>query len=492
MASKETKHLVIDMKTGFAYGIVLDGDGKCVSAMPFNNDVQKLDGTSVKLFGPLVGVNPASITPANANPLPYGQTTVAVELAQDGSRGKVFTIKWPSKEDAQNGVTPLIAVRQLPADLVQAGFAARPASTTAVAEEQALEDALKNINDMIGLDVAKRDIKQNIAIARFNRLKEEMGLTAKPISRHMVFTGNPGTGKTTFAREVAKIYHALGFIGRPNVTEVTRKDLVGGFIGQTAKATTAKIEEAVGIERDKDGNIVVSDKPKGGILFIDEAYDLARSGDDGKDFGKESINTLVAAMENMREDLVVIVAGYTDPMKNFIDTNPGLKSRFMTYIEFSDYNLQQLGEIMDFMVKDRGYTLAPDAREHAMALLEKERSRSGKDFGNGRTVRNLVEMAEKELAMRLDSEDIFTRKDELTTENMTTALTTITLEDVKRVNLRGISDTSIGISFGEVTRPPVRANDDSRIKPTPHAPNLFPAAEVAVGAKTPRRRAPKV
>src|SRR5690606_26773522 len=142
---------------------------------------------------------------------------------------------------------------------------------------------------------SKRDIKQNIAVARFNRMKEELQIKSNPISRHMVFTGNPGTGKTTFAREVAKVYHALGFIDKPEVHEVKREDLVAGFVGQTALKTKEQI-----------------DKAKGGILFIDEAYALSREagpGGDGKDFGREAIDTLVAAMENMRDDLIVIVAG---------------------------------------------------------------------------------------------------------------------------------------------------------------------------------------
>lgn len=476
MAKVETtKHLLIDIKTGFTYGIALDADGQCVAAQAMNTQIQRLDGTPTKLFGPLAGMDPATIAARKAEPLPFGMMTYAVELREDGRRGNLFTIQWPSKEDAAKGVRPMVAEKGLPEDLIAAGFAARPraAGDANVSEDEALRDALKNIDVMIGLAAAKRDIKQNIAIARFNKMKEEMGLTTKPISRHMVFTGNPGTGKTTFAREVAKIYHALGFIGRPNVTEVTRKDLVGGYIGQTAKATMAKIEEAVGIERDKEGNIVKSDKPKGGILFIDEAYDLARSGDDGKDFGKEAINTLVAAMENMRDDLVVIVAGYTNPMKNFIDANPGLKSRFMTYIDFADYKIEELGQIMDTMVADRGYTMTPEARDHAMDILAQERARSGKDFGNGRTVRNLVEMAEKELAMRLEDQQILSRQTTLSQDEIRSALTTITLADVERVNLQGLTArTATSMDFGEVAKR--RSNDDKPaargLEQTPPAP----------------------
>ncbi len=468
MAKKgeSTKHLLIDIKTGFAYGVKMSADGICEAAQPLNVDIQSLQGASVRTFGPLVGLDPATVQATGGNPLPYGQTTYAVELAQDGSRGNLFTINWPSKADAAKGILPLVAVKKLPENLIDAGFAARPASPDAAKnEEEALRIALKNIDDMIGLSAAKRDIKQNIAIARFNKMKEEMGLTTKPISRHMVFTGNPGTGKTTFAREVAKVYHALGLIGRPVVHEVKREDLVAGYIGQTAIKTSAEIDKAVGIERDKDGKIIPSKGPKGGVLFIDEAYALSReAGADSKDFGREAIDTLVAAMENMRDDLVVIVAGYTGPMKQFIDANPGLKSRFMTYIDFADYKLEELAEIMDFMLKDRGYTMSPEARDHALALLADERARAQKDFGNGRTVRNLVEMAEKELALRLDSEHVLDRNTKLTPEQLKAALTSITLADVERINLRGLSaSTKAGMDFGTASK--ARSNDNTKAPP---------------------------
>lgn len=490
MAKKgeSTKHLLIDVKTGFAYGVKMSADGVCEAAQPLNVDVQNLTGDSVRTFGPLIGLDPATVAATGGNPLPYGQTTFAVELAQDGSRGNLFTIAWPSKEDAAKGIVPQIAIKKLPENLIDAGFAARPASTDAAQnEEEALRVALKNIDDMIGLGAAKRDIKQNIAIARFNKMKEEMGLTTKPISRHMVFTGNPGTGKTTFAREVAKVYHALGLIGRPVVHEVKREDLVAGYIGQTAIKTSAEIDKAVGIERDKDGKIVPSKGPKGGVLFIDEAYALSREAgaSDSKDFGREAIDTLVAAMENMRDDLVVIVAGYTGPMKNFIDANPGLKSRFMTYIDFADYKLEELADIMDFMLKDRGYTMSPEARDHALSLLADERARAQKDFGNGRTVRNLVEMAEKELALRLDSQHLLDRNSKLSQEDLKAALTSITLADVERINLRGLSagNSKAGMDFGQVNKG-TRSNDNT--KAPPRGLEAVPAAATAVVKKAPR------
>ncbi len=482
MAKKgaSTTHLLIDIKTGFAYGVKMSADGVCEAAQPLNVDIQKLDGETFRCFGPLIGVDPRTIEATGGNPLPYGQTTYAVELTQDGSRGNLFTIMWPTKEDAAKQVLPRVAVKKLPENLIDSGFAARPLSSDAAANEEAnLNIALKNIDDMIGLSAAKRDIKQNIAIARFNKMKEEMGLTTKSISRHMVFTGNPGTGKTTFAREVANVYHAQGLIGRPVVHEVKREDLVAGYIGQTAIKTSAEIDKAVGIVRDQEGKIVPSKGPKGGVLFIDEAYALSREAgaSDSKDFGREAIDTLVAAMENMRDDLVVIVAGYTGPMKQFIDANPGLKSRFMTYIDFADYKLEELAEIMDFMLKDRGYTMSPEARDHALALLSEERDRAQKDFGNGRTVRNLVEMAEKELALRLDSEHVLDRDSKMTKEELKTALTSITLADVERVSLRGLTSSSnkAGMDFGQASK---RGGTNDNTKMPPRGLEIAPAAEV--------------
>lgn len=447
MANEVTKHMIVDLQTGYAYGIKLDAEGNCKAVQPLNTAIETLEGKLVRKFGPLVAHN-AGVGLRQPETLPYSKTTYAVELSADGTPGSIFTIAWPSKKDADAGVLPTVAKAELPDDLVKARIAPAPKtpSTGDDADEDAkLKDALKKIDDMIGLDSAKRDIKQNIAVARFNRAKEDMGVAANPISRHMVFTGNPGTGKTTFAREVAKVYHALGFIEKAEVHEVKREDLVAGYVGQTA----LKTKEAI-------------DKAKGGILFIDEAYALSREsaagGDGGKDFGREAIDTLVAAMENMRDDLIVIVAGYTDPMKSFIEANPGLKSRFMTYINFEDYTVPQLTEIMDFMLKERGYTIEPAARDHAIYLIEEEKERAKKDFGNGRTVRNLVEKVEKELALRLEEEGKLSKTHGLTPDVLKTELTTIKLVDMQKVSLEGLKAKPVkGIGLGG-SETPANAN----------------------------------
>lgn len=427
-----TNHLIIDIKTGASYGVQLDAEGNCTKKVQIlNTAIETGDERLVTKFGS---------AKAGLDSTPYGKTIYGVEMKSDGTPGQFFTLSFPTKKDADAGALPAIAKKDMPADLVKAGIAPSPKGDkgvkgAAITDDAALKDALKNIDNMIGLDIAKRDIKQNIAVARFNRVKEEMGLAAKPISRHMVFTGNPGTGKTTFAREVAKVYHSLGFIDKPTVHEVKREDLVAGYVGQTALKVKEQIEKA-----------------KGGILFIDEAYALSSGsgpGSSGADFGKEAIDTLVAAMENMREDLIVVVAGYPEPMKRFIDANEGLKSRFMTYISFDDYNLPQLGQIMDFMLKERGYTMTGDARALAMKLMEEDKAKAGKSFGNGRTARNLVEKAEKELAMRLVSENKLVRDASLSEEDFKKTLTTLTIEDIRKVSLQGIDSTAApSMGFG--------------------------------------------
>ncbi len=447
MALTFTKHFVVDLQTGLAYGLKMDSEGKCHGAQALELSVVTTEGSPVVQFRqPQEGKGEVK--------LPYGKTTYAVELAQDGTKGYVFTIVWPSKADIQSGIMPTVAKKELPADFVKAGLAQgisagqkkiEPGKKGAgIDDEYVLNEALKSIDGMIGLDQAKRDIKQNIAIAQFNRAKEEMGIPTKPISRHMVFTGNPGTGKTTFAREVAKVYHSLGFIDKPTVHEVKREDLVAGYVGQTA----IKTKEAI-------------DKAKGGILFIDEAYALSRGGQGSggdNDFGREAIDTLVAAMENMREELIVIVAGYTEPMKRFIDANEGLKSRFMTYIDFQDYAMPQLGQILDVMLEDRGYKMDSATHDLAMKLLQEEKTRAGASFGNGRSVRNLVEKAEKELALRLVSENKLGKNSGLSDEERKAALTTITLKDIEAITLAGLDakGSKQGITFSFK----MAANDD--------------------------------
>jgi len=460
------QYYAMDLETNITYSFRLDPDtGECLAAEPLETTLEDRNGY------------PRQFKDAPSPlPLPFGKTLIAVELKTGTKQDysplvKVFTMVWPSAEDWKTkGDRPAVTFKELPRDLIKAGIAPPPkgpvSPTTNV--DDTLTASLKNIDKMIGLASAKRDIRQNIAVARFNDLKKELGLESQPISRHMVFTGNPGTGKTTFAREVAKVYKALGFIKKDTVYEVKREDLVAGYIGQTAIKTKDAINKA-----------------DGGILFIDEAYALSRSGDDGdgKDFGQEAIDTLVAEMENRRGSLVVIVAGYPEQMKKFIEANPGLKDRFMTYIDFQDYSVMELGQILDVMIKDRGYTLDADARAWAMDMLEKEKARvNPKDFGNGRVVRNLVEKADKELALRLENAGVLANgHGGLSTDQLKKAVTTLTLDDLKKVSLDNITSVEppkAGIDFG-VSAIKKKQDEAAGKKPANDTGPATPVAEAA-------------
>ena len=233
-----------------------------------------------------------------------------------------------------------------------------------------LPELLAELDALVGLEPVKAEVRLVADLLTVAKLRSARGLPVSPTSRHLVFTGNPGTGKTTVARLVAEIYRSLGVVEKGQLIETDRSGMVAGFVGQTATKVRAVAEQAFG-----------------GLLLIDEAYALARGGEN--DFGREAIDTLVKVMEDHREDLVVIAAGYPDEMADFIGANPGLSSRFPKTIHFPDYTSDELIGIFDgFCAKGR-YTLADDARAAARTAIE--RSPRGKGFGNGRMVRNLFE-----------------------------------------------------------------------------------------------------
>ncbi len=223
----------------------------------------------------------------------------------------------------------------------------------------------------------KGEIHRQAAVLRVEGLREEAGLKSTTITRHMIFNGNPGTGKTTVARLVAGIYRALGLLSKGQLVEVDRSELVAGYLGQTAMKTAEVVASA-----------------EGGVLFIDEAYSLS-----GDQYGTEAIDTLVKEMEDKRDDLVVIVAGYPLPMEVFIAQNPGLSSRFRTTIDFADYSNDELVAIFEVMAKSAEYDVDPAVLDRLLELLlGVER---GPTFGNARYVRNLLEAAIGRHAWRL-------------------------------------------------------------------------------------------
>ena len=249
--------------------------------------------------------------------------------------------------------------------------------------QQTVEELLAELDSLIGLDGVKRELHSLINLIKVRKLRQQHDLKVMDMSFHMVFTGNPGTGKTTVARLVAKIYKQLGFLSQGQLIETDRSGLVAGYVGQTAGKVTEVVKSALG-----------------GILFIDEAYALARKGMDN-DFGREAIDTLVKLMEDNRDDLVVIVAGYTDEMHDFLTSNPGLISRFNKYIDFPDYTDDELMAILAMNAKKQGYVIAEDANQEVRKMLEAMSVSDRLDFGNARGMRNTLEKLVQEQANRL-------------------------------------------------------------------------------------------
>ena len=256
----------------------------------------------------------------------------------------------------------------------------------ALVQEETLEDILNELNCLTGLQSVKTFVHELMQTVSLQEKRKANGDKTTPMTLHMVFTGNPGTGKTTVARLISRILKAMGLLSQGQLVEVARQDLVGQYVGSTAPKTNEKIQQAIG-----------------GVLFVDEAYTLARNKHDS--FGQEAIDTLVKGMEDYREQMVVILAGYTNEMDTFFQSNSGLRSRFPFIVEFPDYEPQDMLEILQLQAQSRDYVIDSKSFESLLELFERKQIPGRNDSGNGRLVRNLIEEAIRKQSVRISEDD---------------------------------------------------------------------------------------
>lgn len=257
-------------------------------------------------------------------------------------------------------------------------------------DSRTLEELLSELDDLIGLVDVKEKVNDLIAYQKIQQLREQKGLHSQKRTMHLAFIGNPGTGKTTVARIVGRIYKQIGLLSKGHFVEVSRTDLIAGYQGQTA----LKVKKVI-------------DRAKGGVLFIDEAYSITEN-DHSDSYGRECLTELTKALEDYRDDLVVIVAGYTEPMEHFFEANPGLKSRFNTYIDFPDYSADDLHAILVNLCEKNDYELSDKASDRILCALEEQVAHKSANFSNGRLVRNLYDNLIMNHAKRIFSSDPLT------------------------------------------------------------------------------------
>ncbi|MDN5344982.1 MAG: stage sporulation protein [Clostridia bacterium] len=260
-----------------------------------------------------------------------------------------------------------------------------------------VDSVIAELDRMIGLENVKGLVKELRAFVEIQRRRQREGLASNVNTLHMIFKGNPGTGKSTVARLMGRLFKELGVLSQGQLVEVERADLVGEYIGHTAHKAREQLKKAIG-----------------GILFIDEAYSLARGGE--KDFGREAIDVLVKGMEDHRENMILILAGYRDEMDYFLETNPGLRSRFPIQLEFPDYTVPELLAIAQLMLAEKQYLLTPGAVTELERMLRREVLLGHRYNGNARMVRNIIERAMRRQALRLVNKKNLTRQELMSIE----------------------------------------------------------------------------
>ena len=253
-----------------------------------------------------------------------------------------------------------------------------------IVNEPLAGDPYKELDDLIGLESVKKEVRSLANFVKLQKQREAKGLKTAKVSYHLVFYGSPGTGKTTVARIIGRIYKDLGVLKKGHTVETDRSGLVAKYLGQTALKTDTVVQQAIH-----------------GVLFIDEAYALVPEDGNGQDYGQEAISTLLKRMEDYRDSLVVIIAGYRNEMQRFIDSNPGLQSRFNRYIDFPDYTGAELTDIFKMYMKKNQYTLAPDAENFLREQLDYAVAHKDRNFGNARFARNVFEKSIQQQANRL-------------------------------------------------------------------------------------------
>lgn len=265
-------------------------------------------------------------------------------------------------------------------------------------------DPYQELDELIGLSSVKKEVHSLANFVKLQKQREAKGLKIPKISYHLVFYGSPGTGKTTVARIVGRIYKDLGVLKKGHTVETDRAGLVAKYMGQTATKTDTVVQQAIH-----------------GVLFIDEAYALVPESGNGSDYGQEAIATLLKRMEDYRDSLVVIIAGYKDEMQRFMDSNPGLQSRFNRYIDFPDYSAQELTDIFKMYLKKNEYTMNEEAENYVKSLFEETIAKKDRNFGNARFARNMFEKSIQQQANRLSGQN------NLSSEQ----LSELTIEDLK-------------------------------------------------------------